>query len=86
MQREITVFVLYDTADDKIRYRLSEKCKDYGLDHFQYSTFCGTLPACIIDEFWNKLLEIAGNSAVKLSLLRICSKCEKNMLIHIKGN
>lgn len=63
MQREITVFVLYDTADDKIRYRLSEKCKDYGLDHFQYSTFCGTLPACIIDEIRPKILGIEGSTA-----------------------
>lgn len=84
MHNEITVWVLYDTADNKIRLRLAEKCKDYGLEHSQYSAFCGTLPAHIIDEFWEKLIKIAGDAPVKISLLRLCHKCKKHSRIHLK--
>lgn len=77
MNHEINVWVLYDVSDDKIRTRLAEKCKDYGLEPSQFSAFSGFLPSYIIDEFWGKLLKIAGKEPVKLVLLPLCARCRK---------
>ncbi len=35
--------VLYDVPDDSLRYKVSEACKDYGLERIQYSAFLGHL-------------------------------------------
>jgi CRISPR-associated protein Cas2 len=37
------LMVLYDIPDDKIRYKVAEACKDYGLERIQYSAFLGHL-------------------------------------------
>jgi len=35
--------VVYDISDDKLRARIAEKLKDYGLRRIQYSAFLGEL-------------------------------------------
>jgi CRISPR-associated protein Cas2 len=35
--------ILYDIPDDKVRYKVAEACKDYGLERIQYSAFLGHL-------------------------------------------
>jgi CRISPR-associated protein Cas2 len=37
------VILIYDIPDDKIRHKVSERCKDYGLDRIQYSAFAGDI-------------------------------------------
>lgn len=37
------VLLIYDIPDDRTRYRVSERCKDYGLERIQYSAFAGDL-------------------------------------------
>ena len=39
----IQIIVVYDIADDRVRYRVSESCLDYGLDREQFSVFSGRL-------------------------------------------
>ncbi len=40
---ELTTLVIYDVEDDWARNRVSEACKDFGLDRIQYSCFRGPL-------------------------------------------
>jgi hypothetical protein len=40
---ELTTLVIYDIEDDWARTRVSEACKDFGLERFQYSCFRGLL-------------------------------------------
>jgi CRISPR-associated protein Cas2 len=37
------LLVLYDVSSDRVRYRVSEACKDYGMRRFQKSAFIGRL-------------------------------------------
>ena len=39
----LTTIVIYDVDDDRVRYRMSETCLDYGLERIQFSAFLGTL-------------------------------------------
>jgi len=39
------VWVIYDIADDSIRKKISDKCKNYGLYRVQKSVFLGDLNA-----------------------------------------
>jgi CRISPR-associated protein Cas2 len=41
----LLTFVIYDVDDDRVRYRMSETCLDYGLERIQFSAFLGTLTA-----------------------------------------
>jgi CRISPR-associated protein Cas2 len=36
-------WVIYDISENKLRSRVSEKCKDYGLERLQKSAFFGEL-------------------------------------------
>ncbi|PYP82752.1 MAG: CRISPR-associated endonuclease Cas2 [Blastocatellia bacterium AA13] len=40
---ELTTLVIYDIEDDWARTRVSEACKDFGLERIQYSCFRGQL-------------------------------------------
>lgn len=40
---ELTTLVIYDIEDDRARTRVSEACKDFGLERIQYSCFRGPL-------------------------------------------
>lgn len=61
-------FVIYDISEDKIRKKIFETCKDYGLQHVQYSTFFGELNH-------NRRQEIIGR------LKKILKKDEGNIII-----
>lgn len=37
------VWVIYDISDNKVRKKISDKCKDYGLERLQKSVFFGDL-------------------------------------------
>jgi CRISPR-associated protein Cas2 len=37
------IWVIYDISDNGLRTRVSEKCKDYGLERLQKSAFFGDL-------------------------------------------
>jgi CRISPR-associated protein Cas2 len=40
---ELLTLVAFDVASDKVRHRLGETCKDYGLARTQWSLFEGTM-------------------------------------------
>ena len=43
--QELLTYVVYDIVSDRIRLKIAGVCKDYGLDHIQYSVFSGPLDA-----------------------------------------
>ncbi len=40
---EVSVVLIYDVEDDRVRTRISEVCLDYGLERIQFSAFFGKL-------------------------------------------
>ncbi|MCG2724904.1 MAG: CRISPR-associated endonuclease Cas2 [Elusimicrobia bacterium] len=72
---ETNLLVFFDISDDKIRRRISEVCKDYGLNRIQYSVFWGTLTKNKREEFCFKISEEIKVKNAKILIQPICEKC-----------
>lgn len=72
--QELLTIVIYDIPSDKIRLKVAEVCKDYGLDHTQYSVFSGPLDVTRRSELFTRLGDTLGNSEGKVMMLQLCEK------------
>ena len=72
--QELLTFVVYDITDDRIRLRIAGVCKDYGLDHIQYSVFCGPLDATRRREIFVRLGDVLGENQGRILMLQLCEK------------
>lgn len=52
---ELTTLVIYDIEDDWARLRVSEACKDFGLERIQYSCFQGLLSRNKREELYERI-------------------------------
>lgn len=66
--------VVYDIPDDKIRHRISEACKDYGLERIQWSAFLGDLNHNRRGELVLRLKAVLGRAQGSVHLYPICDK------------
>ncbi|MGQ9513366.1 CRISPR-associated endonuclease Cas2 [Thermodesulfitimonas sp.] len=66
--------VVYDIPDDRIRAKVFETCKDYGLTHIQYSTFFGPLNQNRRQELYQRLRRVLGKNEGKIIICPICDK------------
>ncbi|MDI6711149.1 MAG: CRISPR-associated endonuclease Cas2 [Thermoanaerobacterales bacterium] len=74
--------VIYDIPEDKIRNKVFEACKDYGLEHFQYSAFFGQLSHNRREELSQRLRRTLGEKEGKIFICPICDK-DLNLRIEI---
>ncbi len=72
--QDLLTFIVYDITDDKIRLRIANVCKDYGLDHIQYSVFSGPLDATRRKEMFARLDDTLGGNEGKILMLPVCEK------------
>lgn len=77
---EKLILVFFDISSDRIRNRVSERCKDYGLERFQFSGFCGRLSQNKIEELYLAILEEIGDAQAKVLIQPICEKCIEGAL------
>jgi len=70
----LLTFVVYDIEDDRVRGRVANACKDYGLERVQYSAFCGPLDASRRDELAARLADTLGHQIGKILILPVCEK------------
>jgi CRISPR-associated protein Cas2 len=68
------ILTIYDIEDDRIRYKISEACKDYGLQRIQYSAFLGDLTASRRDELMLRLKRTLSNSPGNIQMISLCDK------------
>ncbi len=66
--------VIYDIPDDKIRNKISEACKDYGLERIQYSSFLGDINHNRRDELCQRLRRTLGKNEGNIQLYPLCDK------------
>lgn len=66
--------VIYDIPDDKLRNRIAIICKDYGLDHIQFSAFSGKLNWNRREELYQKLKKAAGRKEANIQIYVLCEK------------
>jgi len=68
------LLVIYDIPDDRIRYKISERCKDYGLDRIQYSAFAGDLDRNRREELLMRLKKTLGKKEGNIRLQPVCTR------------
>jgi CRISPR-associated protein Cas2 len=68
------VYLIYDIPDDRVRYRVAERCKDYGLDRIQYSAFAGDLDRNRREELMLRLAKTLGKKPGNIRLQPVCSR------------
>ena len=69
---EVSVILLYDSENDRIRTRVSEICLDYGLQRIQFSAFFGKLNRNRRQELSLKLRGEIGDESARIRLLPVC--------------
>lgn len=70
----VKTLVIYDVESDKIRTKVFNLCKDYGLTHIQYSAFFGELNHNRRDELKQRIRKTIGQSLAKILICPICDK------------
>lgn len=71
---ELTTLVLYDIEDDRVRNRVAEVCKDYGLSRIQFSAFSGTLNRLKRRELELRLRSELGKKPGRMLIQPLCEK------------
>ncbi len=66
--------VIYDIPSDKIRNKIGEACKDYGLARIQYSAFLGDINHNRRQELILRLRRTLGKSEGNIQVYPFCEK------------
>lgn len=66
--------VIYDIPDDKIRNKIGEACKDYGLIRIQYSAFLGNINYNRREELRQRLQRTLGKKKGNIQIYPMCDK------------
>jgi len=74
MSPELQTYVVYDVPNDRIRSRIANACKDYGLERIQFSAFSGWLNANKREELFLRLRRELGEHPGKILVLPVCEK------------
>lgn len=65
------VLVLYDISDDRTRSKMSDACKDYGLDRIQFSAYSGRLTRAAREELELRLGKIMGEASGAVTVIQL---------------
>lgn len=66
--------VIYDIPDDRVRNRMAEVCKDYGMERIQYSAFRGNLNHNRRQELIQRLRRTLGKREGNVQVWPVCDK------------
>ncbi len=70
----MNTLVIYDISEDKIRNKVAEACKDYGLERIQWSAFMGKLGTNRREELHMRLIKTIKDKEGNIQIYPICSK------------
>lgn len=70
----VQTLVIYDIVDDRLRTKISETCKDYGLQRIQYSAFLGDLNRNRREELQQRLKRLLGKKEGNIQIYPLCDK------------
>jgi CRISPR-associated protein Cas2 len=79
---EVSVVVLYDIENDRIRGRVSDVCLNYGLERIQYSAFLGKINRNRRQELSLRLQEEVGTEQARLRIIPVTEDALKEMWVH----
>ncbi len=69
---EVSVVLIYDIENDRLRTRAADICFDYGLERIQYSAFFGKLNRNRRQELALKLRTEIGGGSARIRMIPVC--------------
>jgi CRISPR-associated protein Cas2 len=78
---EVSVVLIYDIEDDKLRGRTANICFDYGLERIQFSAFFGKLNRNRRQELALRLQTEIGDQSGRVRLIPVCEQDIKEMWV-----
>lgn len=82
----MNILLIYDITEDRLRTKVSEMCKDYGLVRVQYSAFFGELSRNLRGELSRRLKELLKNSERSSVIMFPLSEESLDRIIQIDVN
>lgn len=70
----VNTLVIYDIPEDKVRHKIAEICKDYGLTRIQWSAFFGQTDRNRREELMLKFAKKLGKNEGNIQMYVICDK------------
>jgi len=78
---EVSLVLIYDIEDDKLRTRAADICLNYGLERIQFSAFFGKLNRNRRQELSLQLQSELGNKSGRIRVIPICEQDLKEMWV-----
>jgi CRISPR-associated protein Cas2 len=78
---EVSVVLLYDIEEDRLRTRIADMCLDYGLQRIQFSAFFGKLNRNRRQELALKLQNELGDESGRIRIIPVCEQDLKDMWV-----
>lgn len=78
---EVSVLVLYDVENDRIRDKLADLCMNYGLVRIQFSAFLGKINRNRRQELSLRIRDLIGNQSARVRVIPIVEDAFKDMWI-----
>lgn len=78
---EVSLVLIYDVENDRVRTRVSDICLDYGLQRIQFSAFFGKLNRNRRQELALKLMNEIGKETARIRIIPVCADDLKDMWV-----
>jgi CRISPR-associated protein Cas2 len=78
---EVSLVLIYDIEDDKLRTRAADICLDYGLERIQFSAFFGKLNRNRRQELSLRLKRELGDKSGRIRIIPVCEQDLKEMWV-----
>ena len=78
---EVSLVVIYDVENDRLRTRVSEICLDYGLERIQFSAFFGKLNRNRRQELALRVQNELGDESGRVRIIPVCEQDLKDMWV-----
>lgn len=78
---EVSLVLIYDIEDDRLRTRAADICLDYGLERIQFSAFFGKLNRNRRQELSLRLQRELGHKSGRIRIIPVCEQDLKEMWV-----
>jgi len=78
---EVSLILIYDIEDDRLRSRIAEICFDYGLERIQFSAFFGKLNRNRRQELSLRVQRELGKESGRIRIVPVCEQDLKDMWV-----
>ncbi len=77
----MSVVLIYDIENDRLRTRIADACMDYGLERIQFSAFFGKLNRNRRQELALRMQREIGGGSARVRIIPVCEGDLKDMWV-----